>query len=98
MTGLPITIWASPRYASHDVRIKVNRSHGRQMTIANTAEIGVRPAPHLAVGQPLSPADMAAVSRWLQLNEGALVACWEFTIDTDEFLARLQRVTPPILP
>jgi hypothetical protein len=41
---------------------------------------------------------MAAVSRWLQLNEGALVAYWEFTIDTDEFLARLQRVAPPILP
>jgi hypothetical protein len=38
MTGLPMSIWANPRgHARHDVRIKVNMSHGRQMNIDNTA-------------------------------------------------------------
>ena len=30
MTGLPMTVWVSPRgNARHDVRIKVNMTHGR---------------------------------------------------------------------
>jgi hypothetical protein len=34
LTGLPMTVWASPRGAArHDVRIKVNRTHGRQMVM-----------------------------------------------------------------
>ena len=46
-TGLPMTVWVSPRgNARHDVRIKVNVTHGNQMNAANTAVIGVRPAPH----------------------------------------------------
>ena len=31
MTGLPMTVWVSPRgNARHDVRIKVNTTHGNQ--------------------------------------------------------------------
>jgi hypothetical protein len=46
-TGLPMTVWVSPRgNARHDVRVKVNITHGNQMTVSNTAW-GVRPAPHL---------------------------------------------------
>jgi hypothetical protein len=98
MTGLPMTIWASPRNAPHDVRIKVSRVHGRRMTLDDSVEIALRPTPHLAAGQPLDRADMEAVSRWIALNEATLVAYWIFTIDTDEFLQRLQKLTPPILP
>ena len=98
LTGLPMTIWASPRgTARHDVRIKVNRTHGRQMVIAAAATVGVRPAPRLIAGQ-LSPADLHAVSDWIRLNEAALVGYWDFTIDTDEFLQRLQPLSPPIPP
>ena len=98
LTGLPMTIWASPRGAArHDVRIKVNRTHGRQMVIAAAATVGVRPAPRLIAGQ-LSPVDFQAVSDWIRLNEAALVGYWDFTIDTDEFLQRLQPLSPPIPP
>jgi hypothetical protein len=98
LTGLPMTIWASPRGAArHDVRIKVNSTHGRQMVIAAAATVGVRPAPRLIAGQ-LSPADLQAVSDWIRLNEAALVSYWDFTIDTDEFLQRLQPLSPPIPP
>jgi hypothetical protein len=45
MTGLPMTVLASPRCeARHDVRIKVNPTHGRQMIIRNAVTVAVRPA------------------------------------------------------
>ena len=81
-TGLPMTVWLSPRgNARHDVRIKVNMTHGNQMNVANTAVIGVRPAPHVITGQ-LSPADTQAVFQWARLNVDALVAYWDGRIDT----------------
>ena len=63
LTGLPMTIWASPRgTARHDARIKVNRTHGRQMVIAAAATVGVRPTPRLIAGQfdPAWQADLEA--------------------------------------
>jgi hypothetical protein len=45
-TGLPMTVWISPRgNARHDARVKVNMTHGNQMTIANTTLVGVRRPP-----------------------------------------------------
>jgi hypothetical protein len=81
-TGLPMTVWVSPRgNARHDVRVKVNMTHGNQMNAANTAIVGVRPAPHVIAGR-LSPDDERAVFQWASLNTAALVAYWEGQIDT----------------
>jgi len=81
-TGLPMTVWVGPRgNARHDVRIKVNLTHGNQMNVANTAVVGVRPSPRIIAGQ-LSPDDEQAVFQWISLNTGALIACWEGQIDT----------------
>jgi hypothetical protein len=81
-TGLPMTVWVSPRgNARHDVRVKVNMTHGNQMTISNTAVVGVRPAPHVVTGQ-LSSSDEQAVFEWVTLNADALVEYWEGRIDT----------------
>src|SRR5438046_8418095 len=67
-TGLPMTVWVSPRgNARHDVRVKVNMTHGDQMNIANTAVVGVRARPHVIAGQ-LSPDDQQAVFEWVSLN------------------------------
>ena len=72
-----MTVWVSPRgNARHDVRIKVNMTHGDRMDIANTAVVAVRPAPRILAGQ-LSPADAQAVFEWISLNADALVAYWE---------------------
>ena len=91
-TGLPMTVWVLPRgNARHDVRIKVNMSYGNQMSVTNTAVVGVRPAPRLITGQ-LSPTDMQAVTGWVLLNETALVSYWDGTIDTATFIGRLRRV------
>jgi hypothetical protein len=81
-TGLPMTVWVSPRgNARHDVRVKVNMTHGNQMTVDNTAVVAVRPSPHTIAGR-LSLDDEKAVSAWIALNEAAIVAYWDGDIDT----------------
>src|ERR1700722_14727490 len=89
-TGLPMTVWVSPRgNARHDVRVKVNVTHGNQMSIDNTAVVAVRPSPHLVAGQ-LSANDEKAVSTWIALNETAIVAYWNGDIDTLELMQTLK--------
>jgi hypothetical protein len=89
-TGLPMTVWVSPRgNAQHDVRVKVNMTHGNQMNIANTAVVAVRPSPRIVAGQ-LAPADVQLVSRWVSLNTDALVEYWEGRIDTARLIHSLR--------
>jgi hypothetical protein len=89
-TGLPMTVWVSPRgNARHDVRVKVNMTHGNQMSIGNTAVVAVRPAPHVIAGQ-LSPEDAAAVAEWITLNADVLIAYWEGRIDTAGMIRALK--------
>src|SRR5436853_7165671 len=72
-TGLPMTVWVSPRgNARHDVRVKVNMTHGNQMNAANTAVIGVRPGPPMITGR-LAPEDERAVRQCVALNADALI-------------------------
>ena len=82
--GLPMTVWVSPRgNARHDVRVKVNMTHGDQTNIANTAVVGVSPASHVIAGQ-LSPDDQRVVFEWISLNTAAIVEYWDGGIDTIE--------------
>jgi hypothetical protein len=92
-TGLPMTVWVSPRgNTRHDVRIKVNMTHGDRMDITNTAVVAVRPTPRVLAGQ-LSPADTQAVFEWISLNADALVAYWEGQIDTARLIYRLKPIS-----
>jgi hypothetical protein len=89
-TGLAMTVWVSPRgNARHDIRVKVNMTHGDQMNIANTAVVGVRAAPHIIAGPP---DDQRAVFEWVSLNTAALVSYWEGRIDTIELGQLLKRI------
>ena len=98
MTGPPMVVWVSHRgRARHDVRVKVQQSHGRQMSPSNTASIAVRPTPRLVAGT-LSPADLRAVSQWIALNEQVIVGYWDGTLDTGELLQQLKPISPPIPP
>ena len=93
-TGLPMTVWVSPRgNARHDVRVKVNMTHGNQMNAANTAVVAIRPSPRVLAG-PLSADDQRAVFQWVSLNEAALVAYWDGQIDTIQF-GQLLKLLPP---
>jgi len=92
-TGLPMTVWVSPRgNARHDVRIKVNVTHGHHMSPANTAVVRARPSPHVIAGH-LSADDEEAVFKWLSLNTAALVAYWDGEIDTVQLGQLLKSLT-----
>jgi hypothetical protein len=93
-TGLPMTVWVSPRgNARHDVRVKVNMTHGNQMTADNTAVVAVRPSPRLIAGR-LSSDDERAVSDWIMLNSTAIVAYWDGDIDTVQLSQALNPLPP----
>jgi hypothetical protein len=92
MTGLPMSVWVSPRgNARHDVRIKVNMTHGRQMNIDNTAIVAVRPSPRVVAGR-LTTDDRRVVAEWTALNADAIIDYWDEKLDTDQFLGRLMRL------
>ena len=92
-TGLPMTVWVRPRgSARHDVRVKVNMTHGYQMNVANTAVVGLRPSPHVIAGH-LSPDDQRAMLEWVSLNTAAIVEYWDGRIDTIE-LGQLLKPRP----
>jgi hypothetical protein len=92
MTGLPMSVWVSPRgNARHDVRIKVNMTHGRQMNIDNTAIVAVRPSPRVVAGH-LTTDDRRVVAEWTALNADAIIDYWDEKLDTDQFLGRLKRL------
>jgi hypothetical protein len=90
-TGLPMTIWVNPRgRARHAARIKVSTSPGR-MDIGQAAVVGIRPTPRLIEGD-LRTADLRLVSRWITLNEEALIDFWNETIDSVELGGRLKKI------
>jgi hypothetical protein len=91
-TGLPMTVWVNPRgNARHDIKIKVNLTHGNQMNPSNTAVVGVRSTPHVVAGR-LPPDDEKAVFRWKSLNTAALVAYWDGEIDTAQLVGVLKPI------
>ena len=91
-TGLPMTVWVSPRgNARHDVRVKVNTAHSDQMNVANTAVVGIRPAPHIITGR-LSPDDQRVVFEWISLSTAAIGEYWDGRIDTIELGQLLKRL------
>jgi len=88
-TGLPMVVWV--RFcgrARHDVRVKVQTSHGSRVSPSNMSVVGVRPVPRLIAGR-LSPADQQLVFDWVSLNTDVLVAYWNGQIDTAAFVQRL---------
>ena len=90
-TGLPMTVWVSPRgRARHAARIKVSLSPGR-MDIGHTAVVGIRPSPRLIQGT-LVPADLDLVSQWIRVNEDVLMDFWNETIDSTELASRLKKI------
>jgi len=91
-TGLPMTVWVSPRgNARHNVRVKVNMTHGDQMNKANPAVVGVRPNPHVIAGH-LSPDDQRMVFEWVSSNTTAIVEYGDGRIDTIELGQLLKRL------
>lgn len=91
-TGLPMTIWAAPRGgARHDARVKVCMTPGDRMIYDNVAVVAVRPEPRLLHGR-LSAADLALVSKWVQLNTEPVMGYWAGELSSLEFGRALTKV------
>jgi hypothetical protein len=91
-TGLPMTVWIGPRGgARHDVRVKVNMTHGARMEPTHLATVSVRPQPELLHGR-LSSEDFDAVRRWIVLNEDVIVDYWDGALSTGAMIRRLKTV------
>ena len=94
-TGLPMTIWVSPRgHARHAARIKVNMAHGPRMTLDNAAIVRLQPVPRVIAGT-LSADDRVALFQWIAINETALLDHWNGLIDGCDLVERL-RPLPPV--
>ena len=91
-TGLPMTVWISPRgRAHHDARIKVCMTPGDRMDVDNTAIVALRPQPRLLHGE-LAADDLKAVLAWAALNLQPLLDYWDGATDTMELIRRLRKV------
>ena len=91
-TGLPMVVWVGPSSgAPHDVRIKVMPAHGTRMDPGNLAVVAMRPRPHVVAGH-LTTGDLQAVSRWIALNETAILDHWNGLTDGAELAQVLRRL------
>jgi hypothetical protein len=74
LTGLPMAVWITENdgYA-HDVRVKLSTLHGGRGSSRTAPSIAVRPQPHEIVPGSLPAADVALVSRWIDLNRDVII-------------------------
>ena len=93
LTGLPFVVWISPKGgARHDVRVKV--SAGPRAKPGEFITVAVRPKIKVIGEHSMSAAQLALLSRWIELNQDALVAFWDGDIEyTPDVLARLRPIT-----
>ena len=93
-TGLPMVIWVGPSYGDqHDVWIKVMQAHGTRMDPHNLAVVALRPQPHVVAGK-LSADDLRVVSRWIALNQAAIIDHWNGVTDGVQLGQQLRRLLP----
>lgn len=95
LTGLPMVVWISERGRSrHAARMKVSLVHGRKAHPDQMCSVSVRPIVDVVAGLGLTPSDLAAVRRWIELNAEVVLAYWNGDLLTDEAIARLKPLAP----
>jgi hypothetical protein len=92
-TGLPMAVWITENDGyPHDVRVKVSTLHGGRGSWRAAPSVGVRPQPHEIVPGSLSAADVALVTRWIELNRDVIIDLWDGAITPRQVYPRLQRL------
>src|ERR1700730_4908496 len=95
LTGLPMAVWITENDGyPHDVRVKVCSLRGGRGSSRTPSSIAVRPQPHEIVPGSLPAADVALVSRWIDLNQDVIIDYSNGVIDFDEVKPRLQQMQP----
>ena len=88
-TGLPVTVFVSPRSGGHDIRVKVSVVPGNRMTLEGAAVVGVRPEPRLIHGR-LDADVLSQVTAWIRLNEAALIDHWNGLTDGGDLALQIK--------
>jgi hypothetical protein len=74
VTGLPMAVWITENDGyPHDVRVKVGPLRGGRGSWRTAPSIAVQPQPHEIVPGSLPAADVALVSRWIDLNRNVII-------------------------
>ncbi len=90
-----MTVWITENDDyPHDVRVKVSTLHGDRGSWRTAPSMAVRPQPHAIVPGSLPAADVALVSRWIDLNRDVIIDNWNGVIDFDAVTPRLHQVKP----
>jgi hypothetical protein len=77
LSGLPMAVWITENDGyPHDVRVKVSTLHGARGSWRTAPSIAARPQPHEIVPGSLPAADVALVSRWIDLNRDVIIDYW----------------------
>src|SRR5207247_5460740 len=91
LTGLPMAVWITENDGyPHDVRVKVSTLHGGHGSWRTAPSIAVRPQPHEIVPGSLPAADVALVSRWIELNRAVIIDFWHGGVDFRQGIPGLQ--------
>jgi hypothetical protein len=92
-TGLPMAVWITENDGyPHDVRVKVSTLHGGRGSWRAAPSIGVRPSLHEIVPGSLPAADVALVSRWIELNRDVIIDLWDGAITPRQVYQRLRKL------
>jgi len=89
-TGLPFVVWISYKGgAQHDVRVKV--SPGPKAIPSEMISVAIRPRVRVVDGK-MDATDLAALTRWIELNHDVLLKYWEGEIDTKDALDAIRQI------
>jgi hypothetical protein len=91
-TGLPVTVWASPRGGARQAaHVKVCRVPGNKMVPTNTVVMSIGAEPVVVAGK-LPSRYSEPVAQWIAANREALLEYWAGTIGTGALLRMLKRI------
>jgi hypothetical protein len=87
-TGLPFVVWISTKTGvPHDVRVKV--SLGPKMRPSEMTSVAIRPTVRVVKGE-ISGANLALLTKWINLNREVIMKYWEGDISTKNAIAAVR--------
>ena len=93
LTGLPMAVWITENAGyPRDARVKVSILNGGRGSWRAAPATAVQPQPQEIVPGSLPAADVALVSRWIDLNRDVIIDYWKGVIGVDAVTPRLQQV------
>jgi hypothetical protein len=93
-TGIPLSLWVSPKNANHGARIKVVWGDDISQSLSVSIH---RENPSVVAGneKDISAYLLKQVQQWVKLNYDILMKYWRLEVDTKELKQSLQKLSDP---